>query len=470
MILTKKQTKALDLLEDTTTNELLFGGGAGGAKSVLGCYWQIKRRLKFAGTRGVIGRAVLKTLKDTTLNSFFWVAGQQGLKSNYHYVYNSQRSIITFPSNGSEILLKDLYAYPSDPNFDELGSLEITDAFVDEVNQCVKKAWDITKSRIRYKLDVFCHECANQEKKQVLSYDEEGRAVLWYCGNDHLTGGLVPKMMGSCNPAKNWVYGDFYKPFKNNTLPENRKFVQALLSDNPFISQHYRENLLSLDKNSRERLLHGNWEYDDDPAALMSIDAINNCFTNQFVSPGDNYITADIARFGSDKTIIGVWSGLRLIKIVTIDKSKVTEAAAEIKRLAFENRVPVSNIIVDDDGVGGGVTDILGCHGFVNNSSPIENPQDLQKENFNHLKSQCYFKLAEKINKGEVFICESPYRDLIIQELEQVKQHNMDKDMKKQILPKDLVKELIGRSPDFSDMLMMRMWFELGVKFEFSIR
>lgn len=437
MILTKKQTKALDLLEDTTTNELLFGGGAGGAKSVLGCYWLIKNCLKYPGTRWLMGRAILKTLKDTTLNSFFWVASQQELKSNYHYVYNAQRGIIRFPSTESEVLLKDLFTYPSDPNFDELGSLEITGGFVDEVNQVSKKAWDIAKSRIRYRLDEY---------------------------------GLVPKMLGTCNPAKNWVYGDFYKPYKNNTLPDNKKFVQALLSDNPHISEHYYNNLLSLDKNSRERLLFGNWEYDDDPAALMSIDKIYNCFTNQFVPDGDNYITADIARFGSDKTVIGVWSGLRLTKILTIDKNKVTEAAAEIQRLANENRVPVSNIIVDDDGVGGGVTDIVGCNGFVNNSAPIENPQDFQKENFNHLKSQCYFKLAEKVNKSEVFICESPFRDQIIQELEQVKQHNMDKDMKKQVLPKDKIKELIGRSPDFSDMIMMRMWFELGVKFQFSIR
>ena len=45
MKLTKKQTKALDALEDKTTTELLFGGGAGGGKSALGCYWQIKNRL-----------------------------------------------------------------------------------------------------------------------------------------------------------------------------------------------------------------------------------------------------------------------------------------------------------------------------------------------------------------------------------------------------------------------------------------
>ncbi len=62
------------------------------------------------------------------------LAKMQGLEAGKHYKYNGQMSQIEL-FNGSVILLKDLYAYPSDPNFDELGSLEITDAFIDEANQ-----------------------------------------------------------------------------------------------------------------------------------------------------------------------------------------------------------------------------------------------------------------------------------------------------------------------------------------------
>lgn len=438
MILTKKQTAALDLLEDTQTNEVLFGGGAGGAKSVLGCYWQIKSRLKYPGTRGLIGRSVLKTLKDTTLNTFFEVASMQGLKTGVHFIYNAQMGIIRFPMTESEILLKDLATYPSDPNFDELGSLEITDAFIDEVNQIDKKAWNIVRSRIRYKLDQY---------------------------------GLIPKILGTCNPAKNWVYLDFFKPHIDGTLKPNKKFLQALLTDNPYISEHYRENLLGLDNNSRERLLNGNWQYDDDPAALIPINKIYDCFTNQFIEGGEMFLSADIARFGRDKTVIGVWSGFRLVQIRVLGKNKVTEAATLIKELCATYAVPRSNVVIDDDGVGGGVTDILeGATGFVNNSKAIENPENNEQENFNNLKSQCYYKLAEKINQSKLYICESEYRDDIVQELEQVKQHNMDKDTTKQIIPKDKVKELIGRSPDFSDMLAMRMYFEVGTRFYFAIK
>ena len=429
MKLSIKQTKAIDFLEDDKTNELLFGGGAGGGKSILGCYWQIKQRLKYPETKGLIGRASLKTLKETTLQSFFFVAKQQELIAGTHYKYNQQSNIIYFP-NGSQILLKDLFLYPSDPNFDELGSLEITDAFIDECNQLVEKAKNVVKSRIRYNLD---------ENK------------------------LIPKILMTCNPAKNWVYSTFYKPSKDGTLPENKQFIQSLLTDNPNISRHYRENLLTLDANSRERLLFGNWEYDDDQTVLIQYENIINCFSNTFVEIGTKYITADIARYGRDKTVIGVWDGWRLIKIVTIDKSGLDYVSDEIRKLANSFYVPLSNIIVDEDGVGGGVKDFLKCKGFVNNSAPIK--QQNQTANFNNLKSQCYFGLADKINQNEVYFAfDGVDKEKTIEELQYVKQAKFDSDGKKSVLRKEDVKELLGRSPDYSDMIMMRYFFDLAPK------
>lgn len=432
MKLTIKQTKALDALESPEINEVLFGGGAGGAKSVLGCYWLGKMCLKYPGTRWVMGRSVLKTLKETTLNTFFWVMSIQGLIAGQHYRFNAQANIISFP-NGSEILLKDLYNYPSDPNFDELGSLEITGAFIDECNQVVEKAWNILKSRIRYRLDEY---------------------------------GLTPKILGTCNPAKNWVYAKFYRPSRDGELPENKVFIQALLSDNPFISKHYRDNLLSLDKISKMRLLFGDWTYDDDPAALMSIDKISDLFTNDFVETGERYITADIARFGKDSSTIIYWNGLRAERVVQLRKKATTAVAEMINGMRKMYHVAMSNVVIDEDGVGGGVVDQLaGCYGFVNNATPLNG------ENFANLKSQCYFKLAELVNANKIYVnADDPaIRQELTEELEQVKQKDMDKDGKRAVIPKDKVKELIGRSPDLSDSLMMRMVFEIEPVAEFWV-
>ena len=338
MKLSIKQTIALDYLEDNITTEIGYGGGAGGGKSILGCYWQIKKRLKYPDTRGLIGRASLKTLKETTLQSFFLVAKLQGLKNGIHYKYNAQSNIITF-HNGSLIYLKDLFLYPSDPNFDELGSLEITDCFIDESAQISKKAKDIIGSRMRYNLE---------------PYD------------------LKPKLLWTSNPSKNWNYSEFYLLHKKNELPKYRKFVQSLVTDNPHIDKNYTENLEKLPEIDKQRLLYGNWEYDNDPARLIEFENISNSFTNDFIEGGKRYITADIARFGSDKAVVILWSGFRAEKIFEFAKSSITGLSTFIKDLANEYRIPMSNVVCDEDGVGGGVVDILSCCGFVNNSKPFE--------------------------------------------------------------------------------------------------
>jgi hypothetical protein len=71
--------------------------------------------------------------------------------------------------------------------------------------------------------------------------------------------------------------------------------------------------------------------------------------------------------------------------------------------------------------------------------------------------------LAERINKNGLFLtCETEQvKQWIIEELECVRQKTLDSDMKKAVLPKDKVKEVLGRSPDFADAIMMREYFDL---------
>jgi len=429
MKLIKKQENAVYYLKDNETKELIYGGAAGGGKSALGVLWLIEQCQTYKGSRWLMGRSKLKALKETTLNTFFEQA--TALKITDQFTYNGQAGVIYW-NNGSEILLKDLYLYPSDPNFDSLGSLEITGAFIDECNQITYKAWQIVKSRIRYKIKQF---------------------------------NIEPKMLGTCNPAKNWVYAQFYLKDKNKSLDSDKKFIQALPTDNPHLPQSYLDSLLSLDDNSKQRLYYGNWEYDNDPAKLIDYEKIQNIFTNEFIEGGQKYISADIARFGSDKMVIMVWSGFRVIDMFTLGKSSITETAQAIRDLANKHSVPLSNIIADEDGVGGGVVDILKCKGFVNNSKPL--PVEGQIVQYQNLKTQCYFKLAEMIQTDRVFVLckESTIVDDITKELEQVKRDKIDSDGKLQLLSKEKVKSFIGRSPDYSDALMMRMYFEFQQSF-----
>ena len=379
----------------------------------------------YPGTRWLMGRAKLKTLKETTLNTFFELASKLDIGDEFNY--NAQSNVIYF-ENGSEIILKDLFLYPSDPNYDSLGSLEITGAFIDECNQVVYKAWQIVKSRIRYKLTEY---------------------------------NLIPKMLGTLNPAKNWTYKEFYQPSKNGTLKDYRKFIQALPQDNPHLHPSYLKSLLQLDNNAKQRLYYGNWEYDDDPSTLIDMDAIIDYFNPVHINDnGKHYITIDVARKGKDTTVYRVWNEWKCIDVVIFAKNTIVEAYDEARKLQAKYNIPNSQTIADEDGVGGGLVDMLRCEGFVNNS------RALNGENYENLKSQCSILMAKKIQArecGEVSN-NTHVRDLVSEEMEQIKQKEIDKDTRLGIISKDVIKANIGRSPDHWDSIMMRYYFELKPK------
>ena len=138
-------------------------------------------------------------------------------------------------------------------------------------------------------------------------------------------------------------------------------------------------------------------------------------------------------------------------------KSAINDVVEEVRVLQQDNQVPLRNIIIDEDGVGGGAKDYLRCQGFVNNARPLKN------ENYQNLKTQCYYKMADLINKGQIGItCEDVNaKNNIIEELEQVRTKDADKDNKLQILSKDTIKAIIGRSPDYADAIAMRCYYEV---------
>ena len=419
---TKTQKECLKYLFDNKTKEVLFGGAAGGGKSWVGVSYLILMCLQYPKTRYLMGRSKLDALKKTTLNTFFEVCSTWNVKANEHYNFNGSSNVITF-YNGSEIILKDLFLYPSDRNFDSLGSLEITGAFIDEANQITEKAKNVVASRLRYKLD---------------------------------ENNLIPKLLMTCNPAKNWVYTSYYRPAQENKLKAHKQFIQSLVTDNEYISKHYEKQLFELDELTKQRLLFGNWEYDATQDSLIDYNSILSLFESKGTN-GDKYITCDVARFGSDRTVIMLWEGLHLKYIKTMLKSAINDIVEEIKKLQQENQVALRNIIVDEDGVGGGVKDYLRCQGFVNNARALKN------ENYQNLKTQCYYKLADLINKSQLGItCNNiNTKNDIIEELEQVRTKDADEDNKLQILSKDTIKAIIGRSPDYADALAMRCYYEI---------
>lgn len=353
----------------------------------------------------------------------------QGINAGEHFKYNAQASTIDF-SNGSQIILKDLFHYPSDPNFDDLGSLEITDAFIDEANQVAKKGVEVVRSRIRYKLP-----------------------------DDKI------KLLMTCNPSKNWVYDRFFKPSKENALPIDRKFIQSLVTDNPHISPSYIDSLKKMeDRGLKERLLYGNWDYEDNDNALVSFDQILDCFTNTHVAGGKKYVSADLAMQGRDKFVAFSWSAYIATLSISKDKSEASEIEKDIARIKKENLTPNSQVVADADGLGAFLSS------YVRNIKEFHGGTPAKDKKYGTLKDECAYALARKIREGGIrIVCPQEEKELIISEL-QTCLTAMPNDLNKQkIIPKSKQKDLLGRSPDYFDALLMRFYFDIKKVYNINV-
>ena len=423
--LTKKQSTSWEYLNDNVTTQILYGGGAGSAKTFLGTLWISSMCLQYPGTRYLIGRSVLTQLRLTTLRTLLEVLKLMGLQSGKHYNYNQQTNIISF-NNESEILLKDLAFNPSDPEYDSLGSLEITSAFLDEGTQIPHKAYNIVRSRLRFKLDEY-----------------------------NLTG----KVLVTCNPqSSGWVKSTFYQPYIEESLKDDIKVVLGTAYDNPHLPKQYIETLKSLPEQQRRRLLENDWNYSSSINDIFDYDSISQSIYRFTPNVNDKkYISLDVARLGNDKSVAVVWVGLTVVEIYEYTKLTLDKLSLEIESLMKSHGIHPSNIITDTDGIGSGLRDFMRTQSFVNNSRP------LYEENFTNLKSQCYHKLGELFKQGKISInINNPETiDNLTNELLAHKYSNLDKDTKVSVITKDEVKKQLGRSPDISDALAMGMFFQL---------
>ena len=438
-----KQKQAAKAWIDPNITEIVYGGAKGGGKSYLGAAIIFSSALIYPGTRYFIARKQLIDIRIHTIPTIEKVFKGWGIRIDQVGRYNGQDHCY-YLNNGSAVLLIDAKDEPGDPMFERFGSMEMTQGWIEEAGEFEEPA----KTNLAISL---------------------GR-----CLNDKY--GLKRKLLMTCNPKKNFLYDKYYLPWKNGSLPSHIKFIQAFAHENTKNESGYldnlNQNLLGVD---RERLLDGNWEYATDDDRLMDYNAICDIFHNTHVPGGRKCITADVARLGGDKIVVIEWDGWRgKVKWWSLEYLDVT--GSKIEEMRYRLQIGVSDVLVDEDGMGQGLVDFLKFKGFVNGSKALpapNGPRDdkgtLIPENYDNLKSQCYYRLAKRVNEKDIYLQyeSEQVKGWIIQELNQVRQKKLDDDKKKGVVPKDKVKELLGRSPDFADTIMMREWFELKPKIGF---
>lgn len=421
--LTVKQLSALALLKDDHTLSVGYGGSARSGKTVLECFWVLMDSLAFPGVGYGLARKELTILKKTVLQTMFNLLNFYRLVDGVDYKYHEQKNMISF-SNGSVIWLIDTAYQPSDPLYTRFGGLELTGCAVDESNESDQDAIGTLLTRCGWrKNDIY---------------------------------GIRKKVLETFNPDRGHVYTRYYEPFKNGTENDFRKFIPALPRDNPHpsIKEWIEDVIKDGDKVRIQRLVYGNFDYSEDGSILVDYDAILEMFdVKEQPETWHKHISTDLAMMGRDKFVAAYWNdGVGKI-MVDKDKATAKEIEKDIRRIKNTFNVPVGNIVSDSDGLGAYL------ESYINNIKQFRgNKRAVNAKDFDNIKSECAWKLAELINNRKIkLLCTDKQAESIKQELMVcLKRDNMDiDDKKKKLIKKPQMKRELGRSPDYFDVLMM---------------
>lgn len=453
-----KQRQAINAWLDDVVDDVVYGGAAGGGKSFLAGLVLTMTALKYPGSKLFLGRKELKTLMLTSYITLTQkVFPVFDIKHERDWKLDGKYNVIHF-SNGSTINLLDLAYTPADPLYDRFGSHEYTAGWIEEASEVDFKAYDVLKSRVGRHND----------------FEIQGEKVK-----------VKSKLGLSLNPSQEWPYRLFYNVWKKAGKPTSPLvsvsaivdgkqidrtfvFIQALYKDNPYTAGEYMRNLATInDPVLKQRLMDGDWEYASAQDTLFSAQVIADMFSSKLPVSNDYYLVVDIAR-SSDKIVRTVYRGWDAIQIRYKTNVPITETVDDVRTDADMYGIPRSHILYDADGVGLTFGDLLpGAIAFHGGSAPFGRIGEKEvKENYENLKSQCAYHLSEQASKRLVSVSEQSIeiRELLAQELSQIKRRDADRDGKLKIVKKEDMIAALGRSPDIADTLIMRSYFDVREK------
>jgi hypothetical protein len=219
IIFSDKQKEAFEAVLSTKYSFILFGGSMGGGKT----YWGLTTLLflceVFPKSRFCVIRENLEKVRITTIPSFQNLKPSGTLKTSpFEYTH----------PNGSVIMFKG-ENYDNDKELNWLKGLEVNGFLFEEINECQEITLDI------------CF----------------GRAGRWKTPTKVQ---IEPFIIATCNPSNNWVKNRVYDKWKSNTLPENWLYIPSKITDNPYLTESYKENLKNMPRFQYEVFVEGNWD------------------------------------------------------------------------------------------------------------------------------------------------------------------------------------------------------------------
>ena len=371
--------------------------GIGSGKSRALAVWIVLQCLKKPGLRGIVLAQIYKTLTRVLVREIQVVASIMGVQ----YDYNKSSMEMTFP-NGST-----LYFYSGENATGVLGLSEIDMLAMDEAAYLAREVYDFSRDRMR----------GGKYRPMV--------RLISSPVNDQL---------------ENW-FRDLCQRYPDCV-------VNAATYDNPFVSAEFIQEL-------KDRYIEGSTLYQQQVQGLF----LDTDIASQLIKRADfvkaknpptkiaYWLGADWSGgVGCDYDVVCVVDDMGVVDLVEDNGLNTQQKVAAVK-LMWDKHQPKSAYGDATGGFGQGAMDL------AREKNMILSPANFSAKPFNeelypNLRTEAYAELARDIRNG-FYIPEDVRAELLAQQV------TIDNRGRIALVPKELVKKQLGRSPDRADAIAL---------------
>lgn len=371
--------------------------GIGSGKSRALAVWIVLQCLKKPGLRGIVIAQIYKTLTRVLVREIQVVASIMGVP----YDYNKSSMEMVFPNKSI------LYFYSGENATGVLGLSEIDLLAMDEAAYLAREVYDFSRDRMR-------------------------------------GGRYTPMVRLISSPVndqlENW--------FRDLCMKYQDCVVNAATYDNPFVSEAFIQEL-------KDRYIEGSTLYQQQVQGLfLDTDIASQLvkradFISQKLSPKvpTTWLGADFSGgVGCDFDCVAIVDETGVVEVIE-DSGLNTQQKVSAINLMWSKYSPSSAYGDNTGGFGQGAIDLSEEKGMLLHRANFS-AKPFNEDLYPNLRTEAYAELARDIRNG-FFIPEDIRSELLAQQV------TIDNRGRIALVPKELVKKALGRSPDRADAIAL---------------
>lgn len=423
-----KQHQAIQLINNPQIDVIVLIGSVETGKTYVAAHAMLSIAHSFPNAFIPVVRLNKTTAKTTVLRSYLKVLAESNYVEDQDYKLNRQEGEIKLLHNNSSLLLVEA-DHTKDPDHMKLKGLEANAMHIDEIDELKQSAYEMAQSRV------------GRDPKHP----------------------APPVTVITMNPNNKWCKGEFYDRWKAGTLPPNVAVIEFTRYDSWSDQTRYEKMIASRPRPWIERYINNNWNYEDDADSLFKYRHFDAALTDNLPAEAMRHIGYDVAREGSDRSVVALWYGNTLVDVQIVkdkdDQITTDEQALWLIKYMTQNAVTRDHTNVDAVGIGVGIVDFMKSRGlmpqeFKSGASPTSPEYDM-------LRSEVIYHFARGLEKGTIKIYEGcPFRNELISEA-MAHNHKVG-DKKLAVESKADVKKRTGSmSPDIFDAVVMGLRSQL---------